>query len=49
MKIAVYLASNVYIPSKYGGLCWQNIVMGDVQYYQKLLSLEPKKDWEVDL
>ena len=38
LKISVCLARNLNIPNEYKELMWQNVVMGDAEYYQKLLS-----------
>ena len=38
LKISVCLARNLNIPYEYKELMLQNVVMGDAEYYQKLLS-----------
>ena len=38
LKISVCLARNLNIPNEYKELMLQNVVMGDAEYYQKLLS-----------
>jgi hypothetical protein len=39
LKIVVCLGKNVNICNHYPELCQQNIVMGDVEYYRKMISL----------
>jgi hypothetical protein len=37
-KISVCLGKNVTVPKHYKEICWQNIVMGGVEYYWKMMS-----------
>jgi hypothetical protein len=37
-KISVCLGNNVTVPKHYEEICWQNIVMGGIEYYQKMMS-----------
>ena len=37
-KISVCLGKNVTVPKHYEEICWQNIVMGGIEYYRKMMS-----------